>query len=57
MLNEKNGHILSGGADCKVKLWDVNKGICLKEFTGHTRNNFFKTNMHEKFFVELIKTL
>jgi phospholipase A-2-activating protein len=27
--------ILSGGADHKVKLWEVDSGVCLQEYSGH----------------------
>ena len=28
-------HIAAGGADCKVKLWEVDSGVCLQEYAGH----------------------
>ena len=31
-----NGNIASGGQDSKIKIWDVNKKICLYTLEGHS---------------------
>ena len=34
-LGENNNHLFSGSLDKTIKIWDIEKGICLKTFTGH----------------------